>query len=108
MNLLTELQKLYDENPSDAFNAYALALELQKDSPEQALELFQKILEEQPEYLATYYHAGVLMADMDYIDLAIKTIRKGIALASQIENTRTSKELQALLSQILIENDMEY
>ena len=59
-DLLIQLLKYYEEEPSDAFNIYALATEYLKSDPTKSLGLFEHLVATQPDYTATYYHLAKL------------------------------------------------
>ena len=91
--LLEKLLAFYEEDPTDPFNLYALALEYTKHNRPRAQVLFQQLLREHPTYLPTYYHAAQLFAELEATDLAQDTYERGIALAQQQNNTKTQQEL---------------
>jgi tetratricopeptide (TPR) repeat protein len=93
-NRLELLLQFYEEDPSDPFNAYALAMEYQNSDVQKAADYFKLLLDKQPEYLPTYYHAAALFAEMDNVDYAEELYRKGMQLALSQQNTKTYLELQ--------------
>lgn len=93
-NRLDLLLQFYEEDPSDPFNAYALAMEYQNNDVQKAAEYFKLLLDKQPDYLPTYYHAAALFAEMDNAEYAEKLYQKGIQLALNQQNTKTYQELQ--------------
>lgn len=93
-NRLELLLQFYEEDPSDPFNAYALAMEYQNTDVQKATEYFKLLLDKQPDYLPTYYHAAALFADMGNAEYAEKLYREGIQLALNQQNTKTYQELQ--------------
>ncbi len=88
------LKNYIDEEPSDPFNYYALACEYLNGKEEEALVLFDKLLSDFPEYLATYYQAAQLKAEFEQEDEALEIYEKGIALAKAQDNQKTLRELQ--------------
>ena len=103
---LTKLREFLTEEPQDPFNRYALATELlsQAQIPE-ALGHFRQLLTDHPSYLATYYHAAALLADLDQPEAARIVYEKGIELAQQQGETKTLRELQAAYQNFLFEQD---
>lgn len=91
--LLKNLLDFYEEDPHDPFNIYALALEYRKSDSGKAEALFRKLLAEHPDYLAAYYHAAQLFAEVGKSEEAHATYQKGIALAQQQGNSKTHQEL---------------
>jgi tetratricopeptide (TPR) repeat protein len=103
-NRIEELRRFMEEEPSDPFTVYALALELRSSDPAEAARLFDQLLTNQPTYLATYYQAAALLAEMGQTDRAFTVYERGIALATTQKNERTRQELirarQALLDEM--------
>lgn len=97
MNLtrIEQLLKFLEEDPNDAFSLYALALEYKKSNPAEAVKLFRQILTNHPDYLPTYYQAGLMMEESGNTDEALELYQKGIALAGKLNDAATLKELQA-------------
>ena len=53
-----------EEDPSDTFSRYALALEyLKADQPEDGMQQLQQLLNSQPDYLAAYYQLGKILEE---------------------------------------------
>lgn len=91
---LAFLLQFFEEDSQDPFNAYALAMEYQQSDVTKAAEYFQLLLEKQPDYLPTYYHAAALFAELDQLELAEQLYQKGMQLALSQQNTKTYQELQ--------------
>lgn len=103
--LLNSLIAFYEEDPSDPFNIYALALEYQKTDSERAKQLFKELLEKHPDYLATYYSAAQFFSVLEENDLALEVYQSGIELAGKQGNTKTLSELQRALR--ALQDDLE-
>jgi Tfp pilus assembly protein PilF len=103
--LLQNLLVFYEEDPNDPFNIYALALEYMKTDNGQAEKYFNKLLEEHPDYLATYYPAAAFFAGLDRIEKAELIYQKGIDLALLNNNTKTHQELLRAYRSFLDELD---
>jgi Tfp pilus assembly protein PilF len=82
------------EEPNEPFNYYALAIEYVQTSPEKALEQFEFLLKNHPNYLATYYHVATLYADLDQTEKAKQIYVAGILLAEKQQNNKTLDELK--------------
>ena len=86
------------KSPKDAFLNYAAALEFRKkDDLKTARFHFEQILKYTPDYLAVYYQLGKLYENVDEIDLAIKTYRKGKEVAREQKDEKTIGELSEAL-----------
>ena len=102
MSTRLELLKRYlQEDPSDSFLRYALALEfISLNEQKQAYEQLGKLLNDEPDYLAAYYMAGKLAEVTGKNSQAIAWYVKGIEVARQQKNQQTLNELSAALSQM--------
>ncbi len=94
LDRLAHLRQLLADEPHDPFNAYALALELRAVDPTEALGYFDHLLARHPTYLATYYQAAALFADLNQPDRAFAVYEQGIVLATDQKNNRTRQELE--------------
>lgn len=99
-NRLDQLLKYLEEDPNDAFNLYAVAIEYMKSEPVTSRRYFEKLLNDHPDYLATYYQVGHLYEALDEEDLAIEAYKKGIAIAKQQGNQTTLRELNNALNEL--------
>lgn len=104
-NRLELLLQFYKEDPSDPFNAYALAMEYQNSDATKAKAYFDVLLEQHPDYLPTYYHAAALYAALEKNNEADTLFQKGIQLALHQHNTKAHQELQRAYRQFLDENE---
>ncbi len=104
-NRLELLLQFYEEDPSDPFNAYALAMEYQNSDVHKATAYFKLLLDKQPDYLPTYYHAATLFAEIGNITYADELYRKGMQLALHQQNTKTYQELQRAYRAFQDENE---
>jgi len=87
-----------NQDPTDPFNHYLLAIEYQKEgSIKESFDLFEEIITQFPDYVATYYtYANALLAS-DEEDKSEKIIRKGIEEAEKKGAAKALKELKQLL-----------
>ncbi|MCS5489402.1 tetratricopeptide repeat protein [Algoriphagus limi] len=108
LDRLKLLEQFAADEPKDPFNWYALALETQESQPQKALEYFQKLLAEFPEYLPTYYPAAHFLAALDKLEEAKKAFEKGISLAKDQSELKTLRELQNAFQNFLFENDLDF
>lgn len=92
--LLEKLIEFYNEEPADPFNIYGLAIEYLKTDLFKSKELFENLLENHSEYIATYYHAAALYIQLEKLDLAEKTYQKGIEMAKKLNKNHALNELK--------------
>lgn len=102
MNRIEILQGFLQENPNDSFSRYALALEYAKlGNHENAVEEFEAVKQNDPDYVATYYQLGQLYQKIGRTHEAEKTFRTGIAVAARLGEDHTRGELEGALEAIL-------
>lgn len=102
MSTRLELLKRYlQEDPGDSFLRYALALEFMSlNDSEQAYTQLEKLLNDEPYYLAAYYMAGKLAEGAGKNSQAIDWYSRGIEVARQQKNQHTMNELAEALNQM--------
>ncbi len=88
------LLEYLQEEPNEPFNIYALALEYLKHDVHKAKSLFERLLLEFPDYVATYYHAAALFVDLGDFDKAEMIYLKGIEKAHQAQSMKAYDELK--------------
>ena len=104
-SLIDQLQQFYQEDPTDPFNLYALALEHQKTDGPKAIELFTLLTKEHPEYIPTYYHLGRAYQDLGNRDQALKIFMAGIEQARRHSDLKALRELHAAHQDLLFDTD---
>ena len=99
MSTRLELLKRYlQEEPSDSFLRYALALEfIGLNDTKQAYEQLEKLLNDDPDYLAGYYMAGKTAEGLGQISVAKNWYEKGIEIARRQKDPHTLNELSEAL-----------
>ncbi len=102
---LQELLKFLEKEPNDPFLLYAIATEYGEENPEKATSYYDTLLNEHPDYSATYYHAAALFAEMGEIDKAKAIYEKGIIICEQQRETKALSELKNAYQNFLFEYD---
>jgi hypothetical protein len=102
-NRLEILRQFVAEEPQDPFNHYALATELLKTYKPESRQIFEYLLQNHADYLATYYHLGALYVESGENQWAEKTYLLGIELANKLGNDKTLKELKGAYQMFLDE-----
>ncbi len=92
-------------DPEEPFNYYALAIEYKDNQQDKAIEYFEKLLQEFPEYLPTYYHAAALFFETNQNSEAKKTYILGIELAEKLNKEKALRELKSAYQMFLDEID---
>lgn len=98
------LAKRVKENPEDSFSKFALALELLKmNEISKARFLFENIVKQDHDYVGVYYHLGGLYASIEENNLAISTYKKGIEIATTLQDQHAKNELMGALATLELE-----
>jgi Tfp pilus assembly protein PilF len=96
MERIEKLKEFLKENPADSFVQHALALEYIKTGNDSAArDLFEDILNREPNYIGSYYHLAKLLESTGEKDLAIQWYEKGMAVAKAARDNHAYNELQA-------------
>ena len=94
------LEQYMNQEPSDPFPIYLLALELVNAEPHRSEVLFDILIEFHSDYLATYYQAGQLAIASGNLPKAKEILKVGIEKASSAKDQKASSELASLLEGI--------
>lgn len=87
--------------PDDAFARYALALELMRGGrPDEAWEHFRYLMEHHPDYSASYYQAGMLLANQGRTDEARQVLAKGVEVTARLGQKHAHGELMDALGSL--------
>ncbi|MGV3528482.1 MAG: tetratricopeptide repeat protein [Flavisolibacter sp.] len=101
MDRIETLKSYLSENPTDNFLQYALALEYIKAGDDgKALELLERLLQNDETYVGSYYHLGKLLERLQQEEKAIATYEKGIAMAKQAGDRHAANELRSALEEL--------
>ena len=94
----TRLQQLFsflESNPDDAFLIFAVAKEFEgMGQRDQAISYYKRLIEEQPNYVGTYYHLGKLYEKISDEPQAFATYERGIVAARNVNDMHALAELQ--------------
>jgi predicted Zn-dependent protease len=95
MNRIDLLRQYLAKTPDDSFLRHALALEhIKLKEDEEAIGLFQALLEDDPDYVGSYYHLGRAWERKGETDRALETYQKGMAVARRLKDDHAYRELQ--------------
>lgn len=94
---LEKLLEFLQNEPDDEFLQYALATEyLRLNDTEKALQYYENLVKNHPDYVGTYYHLGKLYEALNRKDDAISTYEKGMETAKRKRDNHAFSELQAV------------
>ena len=103
MSRIDQIRQFLQDSPNDSFLRYALAQELQKQGDvEAAKEAYLWLTDNQPSYVATYYHLGKLLIAQGEKEAALVWFNLGI------EHAKAAKELHALSELQSAKLELEY
>ena len=100
---LNQLLEFYKEEPNDPFNIYALATEYKSSDTKKALEYFELLIENHPDYVATYYHLAHLYLELEKEDKAKVTFEKGIEKATLNHENLMLRELKSAYDEFILD-----
>ena len=96
MDRLATLLEFLKDDPEDAFTRFALAQEyLKSGRTDEALDFFEGLVRDRPDYVGTYYHLGKLYEALGRD--AAPTYRAGIEVAGRSGDLHARAELQSAL-----------
>lgn len=101
---LDTLLKMVQEEKSNMFLHFAIAKEYENaDQLEEALEKYNFIFNQDPDYIGNYYHYGKCLEELDQLDKALEIYGAGIAkgksqgdfhAVSELNNAKMNLELE--------------
>lgn len=98
MSRILQLRTFLQNKPQDCFLCHALALELIKvGAQEEAKALLEKILEDKPDYVGSYYVLGKLLEQMNQPENAEAVYIRGMEQAKAIGDSHTYSELRSAI-----------
>ena len=96
-NRLEKLLEFLQNEPEDEFLLYALATEyLRLNETDKALQYYENLVNNHPDYVGTYYHLGKLYEALNHKTDAISTYEKGKEVAKRKRDNHAFSELQAV------------
>jgi predicted Zn-dependent protease len=98
---LEMLSQFLEQNPTDAFARYGLAMEYSKQGDfDRALAEFSILLENHPDYTAGYFMAAQTLVRAERKEDAKKMLTDGIASARRTGNLHAQAEMEAMLGDL--------
>jgi len=96
---IRQLLEMIREDPSDPFCRYALGLEYAAVAQrvDDAIEVFEALRKEQPDYLPTYYQLALLLKSKGRESSCMEVVNEGKALAKITGQHKVYMELDFLI-----------
>ncbi len=102
MDRKIKLKEYLKASPADSFLKHALALEYVKsDEDDNARDLFEEILTNDPGYIGSYYHLAKLLERTGENDLAVQWYKKGMDAAKAAGDNHSYNELQGAYDDLI-------
>ena len=90
---------MVEQDPANSFARYGLAMEYSKSAdPSQAVSEFEKLIKQDPNYVAAYYHGGQMLEKLGKLDEAKSIYEQGIAACIKKGDAHTRAEIEAALN----------
>src|ERR1700743_3443841 len=103
---LEKLLEFIKNEPDDPFLKYALATEyLRLNQTDTALQYYEDLTANHPNYVGTYYHLGKLYEALNRKSDAIATYETGMKTAKAQRDNHAFSELQAVYREAIGEED---
>jgi tetratricopeptide (TPR) repeat protein len=100
-NRLAMLTEFLQQNPSDAFASYGLAMEYSKlGEIDSALDQFSRLLELHPDYTNGYFMAAQTLERAGRTAEARKMLENGIEAAKRTGNRHALSEMSGMLDEL--------
>jgi predicted Zn-dependent protease len=95
------LREILALDPKNSFARYGVAIELAgRGEIEDALEEFDTLLKDDPDYTAGYFMAAQTLAKADRNAEAIDRLKAGINCAARTDNRHAMSEMQGMLDEL--------
>jgi tetratricopeptide (TPR) repeat protein len=102
MDRIEKLNDMLRLHPEDAFLRHALGLEyVKKGEDGKARALFSSILENDPDYVGTYYHLAALLIRNGEKEEAIKLCETGLAACKRAADDHAWRELNSVYEDLI-------
>lgn len=101
MDRLAKFQEFIAKKPNDPFPRYGLAMEYRNAGQlDDAQTQFEMLMEQFPDYLATYFMAGSTLVELGRKEDARLVFERGIEISRRQGNSKTRAELETALAEL--------
>lgn len=95
------LKSMVEQNPTDAFARYGLAMEYRNSGDlESAVAEFRTIMANNPDYSPAYFHGGQTLERLGHLEEARAVYQKGVEVTVRIGNEHARSEMQGALDML--------
>ena len=100
MSRLEKLKEMLEQDPTDTFVRYGLAMEYRgEEQHEEATRLFDGLIADRPPHVPSYFMKAQMLADMEQVAEA-RSLELGIAQAKAQDNLHAAGEMSELLASL--------
>lgn len=100
---LSQLFSLEKSDNQDPLIKYMIALELKKNGDLSCEDYFSTLLQNFPEFMATYFIAGEYYYNKEENEKSAEILRKGLSIAQMQNNSKAFTEIKNLLFNVEME-----
>lgn len=105
---LEQLKTFLAKTPKEPFILFAIAKEYEKlQQPQEALQYYEQLRQDTPDYVGTYYHLGKLLEQLGQDKEAFFTYKKGMEVAQAAGDSHSLAELAGAKLELGDEDDFE-
>jgi len=95
------LKNMVEQNPTDSFARYGLAMEYRNSGDLQsAMAEFRSLMSINPDYSPAYFHGGQTLERMGLLDEAREVYTKGVEVTIRTGNEHARSEMQGALDML--------
>ncbi|MEO8734972.1 MAG: tetratricopeptide repeat protein [Edaphobacter sp.] len=101
MDKIALFTQILEQNPTDAFTRYGLAMAYAAESNiDAALAEFDTLISHNPDYVPAYQMSAQTLLKLDRAEEAISRLHQGIAAANRTNNQHALAEMEAMRDEI--------
>jgi Flp pilus assembly protein TadD len=98
---LDVLKSIVEQNPTDCFARYGLAMEYRNTGDlDAAVDEFRALMATHPDYAPAYFHGGQTLERMGRVVEAREVYRRGIEVTARGGDTHARSEMQGALDML--------
>ncbi|HSF46684.1 MAG TPA: tetratricopeptide repeat protein [Chitinophagaceae bacterium] len=102
MDRIEKLNNMLSQHPGDPFLQHALALEhIKAGNDGEAKQLFTNILDNDPDYVGSYYHLALLLIRQGESQQAIRWCEQGLAACKRVGDQHAFRELNTVYEDLI-------
>lgn len=101
MDRIALLSQVLEQNPTDAFARYGLAMAfVSEGKADEALEQFTTLIGHNPDYVPAYQMSAQTLAKLGRSSEAIERLKTGLEAARRTGNQHALSEMQGMLDEL--------